>query len=394
MDDEARVLIRAGDVEIDISGAQTSVHERLTRVKEDDTWSIALSRIRNARERAIEAAVEAAREAVLPERGSAFRALIENCNLIRKPDQVLGAIQYLRDVEGVNDSPPRVIDQIFEDAGLEPPGNLSLYINRLKERKFIQIPSKYGDKNRYAELTEEGRQHLEEKSTSETLANAYKEQLSDLKRRNDQLFIQSQDYLELTTKGAENLERTLESMKEKDLKITRIQDALNRKDSVTFALVTSLKKEIGINDPDIEVNVDKAVVFISLSDKLLFKTGSYEVSDRAKEILGKVATVVNGKPDFECMVEGHTDSRSYERGVLIDNWDLSVKRATSIVRVLEDLDVNSSRLIAAGRSYYDPLVDNDTPENRATNRRTRIIIMPKIDQFYDMIEKEMQNFSD
>ena len=234
---------------------------------------------------------------------------------------------------------------------------------------------------------------LEEKSTSETLANAYKEQLSDLKRRNDQLFIQSQDYLELTTKGAENLEKTLESMKEKDLKITIIQDALNRKDSVTFALVTSLKKEIGINDPDIEVNVDKAVVFISLSDKLLFKTGSYEVSDRAKEILGKVATVVNGKPDFECMVEGHTDSRSYERGVLIDNWDLSVKRATSIVRVLEDLDVNSSRLIAAGRSYFDPLVDNDTPENRATNRRTRIIIMPKIDQFYDMIEKEMQNLS-
>ena len=197
---------------------------------------------------------------------------------------------------------------------------------------------------------------LEEKTTSETLADAYKEQIADLK-------------------------------------ITRIQDALNRKDSVTFALVTSLKKEIGINDPDIEVNVDKAVVFISLSDKLLFKTGSYEVSDRAKEILGKVATVVNGKPDFECMVEGHTDSRSYERGVLIDNWDLSVKRATSIVRVLEDLDVNPGRLIAAGRSFYDPLVDNDTAENRATNRRTRIIIMPKIDQFYDMIEKEMQNLS-
>ena len=101
----------------------------------------------------------------------------------------------------------------------------------------------------------------------------------------------------------------------------------------------------------------------------------------------------DGKPDFECMVEGHTDSRSYERGVLIDNWDLSVKRATSIVRVLEDLDVKSSRLIAAGRSYHDPLVDNDTPENRATNRRTRIIIMPKIDQFYDMIEKEMKALS-
>ena len=90
---------------------------------------------------------------------------------------------------------------------------------------------------------------------------------------------------------------------------------------------------------------------------------------------------------------GSTDSRSYNGGVLIDNWDLSVKRATSIVRVLEDLDVNSARLIAAGRSYYDPLVDNDTAENRSINRRTRIIIMPKIDQFYDMIEKEMQSLA-
>jgi chemotaxis protein MotB len=234
---------------------------------------------------------------------------------------------------------------------------------------------------------------LEEKSSAETLVITYKEQVGDLKRRNDQLFIQSKDYLELTSKSADNLEKSLESMQEKDLKITRLQDALTRKDSVTLAIVTSLKKEIGINDPDIEVNVEKGVVFISLSDKLLFKTGSYVVSDRAKEILAKVAVVVNGKPDFECMVEGHTDSRSYEGGVLQDNWDLSVKRATSIVRVLQELDVNPGRLIAAGRSYFDPLVDNETAENRAINRRTRIVIMPKIDQFYDMIEKEMKNLT-
>jgi len=234
---------------------------------------------------------------------------------------------------------------------------------------------------------------LEEKSSAETLVVTYREQVSDLKRRNDQLFIQSQDYLELTSKSADNLEKSLESMQEKDLKITRLQDALTRKDSVTLAIVTSLKKEIGINDPDIEVNVEKGVVFISLSDKLLFKTGSYVVSERAKEILAKVAVVVNGKPDFECMVEGHTDSRSYESGVLQDNWDLSVKRATSIVRVLQELDVSPGRLIAAGRSYFDPLVDNETAENRAINRRTRIVIMPKIDQFYDMIEKEMKNLT-
>jgi len=234
---------------------------------------------------------------------------------------------------------------------------------------------------------------LEEKNSAETLAISYKERADYLRTTNEQLFVQSKDYLELTSKSADNLEKSLESMKEKDLKITRLQDALTRKDSVTLAIVTSLKKEIGINDPDIEVNVEKGVVFISLSDKLLFKTGSYVVSDRAKEILGKVAVVVNGKPDFECMVEGHTDSRSYENDVLLDNWDLSVKRATSIVRVLQELDVNPGRLIAAGRSYFDPLVENDTAENRAINRRTRIVIMPKIDQFYDMIEKEMKNLT-
>jgi chemotaxis protein MotB len=125
---------------------------------------------------------------------------------------------------------------------------------------------------------------------------------------------------------------------------------------------------------------------------LLFKSGSYDVTDAAKGVLAKVAKVVNDKPDFECMVEGHTDNVPYKsNGVLLDNWDLSVKRSTSIVRVLtNDLGVNPAKLIAAGRSSYIPLVANDTPENKARNRRTRIVVMPKIDQFYDMIEKEMK----
>ena len=235
---------------------------------------------------------------------------------------------------------------------------------------------------------------IEEKVSAVALSTAYKDQVEDLRRTTRDLMISTKDLTILTSKGADNLERSLESMKEKDLKISRLQDAVNKKDSVTLAIVTSLKKEIGINDPDIEVNVEKGVVFISLSDKLLFKSGSYEVTERAKEILAKVATVVNGKPDFECMVEGHTDSQSYQNGVLIDNWDLSVKRSTSIVRVLETLDVNPQKLIAAGRSYHVPLVDNETATNRSINRRTRIVIMPKIDQFYDMIEKEMKNMTE
>jgi chemotaxis protein MotB len=234
---------------------------------------------------------------------------------------------------------------------------------------------------------------LSDEAAATARANALEDRIADLRRSNDNLIQSNQDLTMLTAKGADNVEKTLESIKEKDLKITRLQDALNKKDSVTLAIVTSLKREVGINDPDIEINVEKGVVFISISDKLLFKTGSYIVTSRAKEVLAKVATVVNSKPDFETMVEGHTDNRSFQKGVLLDNWDLSVKRATSIVRILEELGVNPQRLIAAGRSYYVPLVDNDTAENRAKNRRTRIVIMPKIDQFYDMVEKEMKNLS-
>ena len=108
----------------------------------------------------------AAREAGLPERGSAFRALLENCALSRKPDQVLGAIHYLRDVEGIEDSPPRIVNELFTDAGIDPPGNLSLYLNRLKERNFLMVPNGKGDKNRFAILTPEGQAHLDKRSNA------------------------------------------------------------------------------------------------------------------------------------------------------------------------------------------------------------------------------------
>ncbi|HTG67084.1 MAG TPA: OmpA family protein [Flavobacterium sp.] len=213
-----------------------------------------------------------------------------------------------------------------------------------------------------------------------------------LKEHNQTLINTSKEMTILTTKGAENIEKALESIKEKDLKISRMQDALTKKDSVTLAVVTSLKSAVGLNDPDIEINVEKGVVFISIADKLLFKSGSYNVTDRAKAVLAKVAKVVNDKPDFECMVEGHTDNVPYiGNNILLDNWDLSVKRSTSIVRVLtNELGVKPEQLIAAGRSSYVPLVDNSSAENRARNRRTRIVVLPKIDQFYDMVEKEMK----
>ena len=234
---------------------------------------------------------------------------------------------------------------------------------------------------------------LSDKASAEARAKALEDRIADLKASNENLISSNESLTMLTTKGASNVEKSLESLKEKDLRISRLQDAVSKKDSVMLALVTSLKKEVGINDPDIQVNVEKGVVFISIADKVLFQSGSYNVSTRAKEILGKVATVVKAKPTFECMVEAHTDPVPYNKPPLIDNWDLSVKRATSVVRVLEDLGVAPKQLIAAGRAEFQPIVENDSAENRAKNRRTRIIVLPKIDEFYDMIDKEMKNLA-
>jgi chemotaxis protein MotB len=256
-----------------------------------------------------------------------------------------------------------------------------------------------GSKKKIAELEAKNKEIQDLLNTATVKLNtclAEKDQLTGqvdyLKKSNSDLINTTSNMTTLTSKGAANLEKSLESLREKDLKINRLQDALTRKDSVTLALVTSIKRAVGVNDPDIDVSVEKGVVYISIADKLLFKSGSYNVTDKAKEVLGKVAKIVQDKPDFECMVEGHTDNVPIKNTVLVDNWDLSVKRATSIVRILQnDFGIDPKRLVASGRGEFIPLAENTTADGRARNRRTRILVLPKIDQFYDMIEKEMKN---
>ena len=232
----------------------------------------------------------------------------------------------------------------------------------------------------------------EEKEAALASLATLDEQNMFLKTNNQDLINNIGNLTTLSQKGAENLEMSLESMKEKDFRIQRMQDAVTKKDSVTLALVTSLKGVLGnLSDDDIEINVEKGVVYVSISDKLLFRSGSYSVTDKAKEVLGKVAKVVNDKPNLEFMVEGHTDNVPIKIDGIVDNWDLSVKRATAVVRILEnDFGVLPSRMTASGRSYYIPLADNDTASNRAKNRRTRIVVLPKLDQFYDLIEQGMK----
>ena len=155
-----------------------------------------------------------------------------------------------------------------------------------------------------------------------------------------------------------------------------------------MALVINLKGAIGnLEDEDINIKVDKGVVFIDISDKLLFKSGSYDVTTKAKTVLSKVAEVLKAQPGMEFMVEGHTDNIPYKKGVLLDNWDLSVKRATSVVRILQnEFGLPPEQIIAAGRSEYRPILLNDSSTSREKNRRTRIIILPQLDQFFKLLE--------
>ena len=213
-------------------------------------------------------------------------------------------------------------------------------------------------------------------------------QVDYLKANNNQALKQLQDLSVISASQAESIKKSLENIGAKDAYIQDLQTAMARKDSLNMALVIKIKGAVGdINDSDINVKVDKGVVYIDISDKLLFKSGKYEIAATAQPVLAKVAKVLQNQPGIEFMVEGHTDNVPFKSGVLLDNWDLSVKRATSVVRVLQNqYGIPPAQIAAAGRGEYKPLVGNETADGRAVNRRTRIIILPQLDQFFKLLE--------
>ena len=241
---------------------------------------------------------------------------------------------------------------------------------------------------------------LIEAEKNQTLAASYKTKISDLEttvkelQKDKRKTLEFVDNLTVLTKGAnDNIKETLIQLSKKDQYIKYIQRAMSKKDSLNLAISYLLTKELkeGLDDEDIEINVEKTVVFISISDKLLFKSGSYNVTDKAYKVLEKVATVVKGQPQMDILIEGHTDSKSIKTEFLQDNWDLSAKRATSIARILQNrFKVAPGRMSAAGRSSYVPLVPNDSEANMAKNRRTKIIIMPRLDQFFELLEEKTE----
>ena len=213
-------------------------------------------------------------------------------------------------------------------------------------------------------------------------------QIDFLKENNTTVLKQLQDLSVMSSSQAESIKKSLDNIGAKDAYIQDLQTAMARKDSLNMALMMNLKGAIGnLDDKDINIKVDKGVVYIDISDKLLFASGHYEVTKNAKQVLGKVAQVLKNQPDIEFMVEGHTDNVPYHGGALLDNWDLSVKRATAVVRILQkEYGLDPAKIAAAGRGEYKPLTGNDTPEGRAANRRTRIVILPQLDQFFKLLE--------
>jgi chemotaxis protein MotB len=213
-------------------------------------------------------------------------------------------------------------------------------------------------------------------------------QIDYLKESNTTMLKQMQDLSVVSSSQAESIKKSLDNIGQKDIYIRDLQSEMARKDSLNMALVMNLKGAVGnLEDKDINIKVDKGVVYIDISDKLLFATGKYEVTKNARQVLGKVALVLKNQPDIEFMVEGHTDNVPYKNGVLLDNWDLSVKRATAVVRILQkDYGLDPAKIAAAGRGEYQPVVGNDTPDGRAANRRTRIVILPQLDQFFKLLE--------
>ena len=226
------------------------------------------------------------------------------------------------------------------------------------------------------------------RASMEDRIKALNEQAGMLKENNSQALKQLQDLSVISSAQAESIRKSMENIGAKDSYIQTLQQQMARKDSLNMALVMNLKGAIGnLDDKDINIKVDKGVVFIDISDKLLFKTGSYDVTDRAREVLGKVATVLKNQPDIEFMVEGHTDDVPFSRPPLVDNWDLSTKRATTVVRMLQkQYGMDPAKMAAAGRAEYHPVSDNTNEAGRSANRRTRIVILPQLDQFFKLME--------
>ncbi|MEL6123730.1 MAG: OmpA family protein [Bacteroidota bacterium] len=218
--------------------------------------------------------------------------------------------------------------------------------------------------------------------------NQLQTQLDKTQETNTSLLDRMADLSVINKSGAESIKESLVNLNRQNEYIQDLTEKIHQKDSINFALVTNLKRSLlDQNDTDIQVEVRGSAVYVSIADEMLFQSGSADLSNRSKEILSKVASVINDHEDVNVLIEGHTDDVPIKTSRMNDNWDLSVLRATAVVRELQtNYYVEPQRLTAAGRSSYEPRADNETRTGRSQNRRTEIIITPRLDQFFELLQ--------
>jgi chemotaxis protein MotB len=274
-----------------------------------------------------------------------------------------------------------------------------LAISCVSKKKFVALESEYKDTKGNLQKTTLEKEELESKFAKiETRVASYYEKINSLKVDNDKLQDENDVKLDIVGKTAVISNKTRKSMRETLSKVDPaiLANAKSLKDSLNLAISYNLKNKMNSldlsGDDDINIDIEQTVVMISISDKLLFNTASFRVKSGAYSFLERMANLLKAEPSMDVMIEGHTDTQSISNDDVQDNWELSSKRATAIVRILEGKHkIEGSRLIAAGRGSTVPLVPNTTSANRAKNRRTKIVILPNLDKFFALMGEEITN---
>lgn len=263
--------------------------------------------------------------------------------------------------------------------------SVALLTSCVSKKKYVALEDNLSQTQSSLQKTQVEKEELEAQMAKiEARVEEYNSKINSLKEMNDSQFTSVDDVAVMSNNTKAKMRNTL-----KNVDPAKLAGAKTLQDSMNLAVSYKLKQSISEEGEDIDVSIDKTVVMINISDELLFNTASYNVSSKANNILKKLSEVINSEPSMEVMVEGHTDSRTINTPMVSDNWDLSVKRATSIVRKLQkEYGVDPSQLIASGRSSYLPLVENDSKENMAMNRRTKIIILPNLDKFFALLDAD------
>jgi len=269
---------------------------------------------------------------------------------------------------------------------------LSLTVSCVSKKKYTELESNLFTTQSQLAATNQEKAELEEKMTAiEKRVAEYNAKINSLNDTNGQLVEENNGMISLQA-GTPMSKNTKAKMIETLGKVDpdKLAQAQSLEDSVNLAVEYNIKQSITANgegsEDDVQIDIDQTVVMITVSDKLLFNTGSYRINPKAEPLLKRLSEVINSEPSLQVMIEGHTDPRTISTSVVQDNWDLSVKRATSIVRELQlKYSVAPEKMIAAGRASYLPVAENDTKENMALNRRTRIVLIPDLDMFFAML---------